>query len=137
MDRFINFVLILLVFIAFFFGFRVGKAVQKIDTPIKQEVKTKETLITPVFTLKQDTIDACNFSFSYPSTLEVNITSGSAMLKSVDKSLDISCASSGASLKSKELYRNIRNGQQVTIDGNQDLLIQLQDSFDPDFTKIE
>jgi hypothetical protein len=137
MDRFINFILILLVFVAFFFGFRIGKAVQKIDTPVKQEVKTKEKLVTPVFSLKQGIIEDCNFSFNYPSTLKATVASKSAILKSNSDQINITCASNGANLNNKVLYRNIRNGLQVTIDGSNELFKQLQESFDPDFTKIE
>lgn len=41
MPRFINFALILLIIIAFLFGVRIGKQVQRIDTPIKTIYKTK------------------------------------------------------------------------------------------------
>ncbi len=118
MSRLLNVLLIILVIIAFFFGVRVGKTVQSIDTPVKIEYKTKKAAPEPTLHLVKKTIKSCLFSFIAPNSLIVEVSSQSALFKLRKEILTLSC---------------LKNSKEITASGSSSLYESLQDGFDSTF----
>ncbi|MEK9179101.1 MAG: hypothetical protein AAB893_01395 [Patescibacteria group bacterium] len=51
MSRIVTILLLLLAIVTFFLGLRMGKYIQKIDTPVKIEYKMKEKIVIVTATL--------------------------------------------------------------------------------------
>ena len=133
MDRIIKFFLVILVLIAFFFGVRVGKKIQTIDTPIKTVNKLKKILITPKITMKKKIITNCLYTFITPDYLSIKLASDSAEISQGKQKLLIECLNNKKS-QTGTVYLNSRTGKQVYISGSKILLKEINAGLDKDFS---
>lgn len=121
MYKFVNFVLAILVVVAFLFGVKVGKTIQKIDTPVKLEYRQKKVFVFPSLKLSRVTLSSCGFSFIIPDNFSRKVSSTSVLIQNNKDKLTIECSK-------PQTQKNI------VVQGNKQLLQQLQAGFDPEFT---
>lgn len=128
MLRFINFLLIVLVIISFFFGVRVGKTIQKIDTPVQTEYTTKK--IIPTVSLVLNTLASCKFSFLTPSSTNVTIASSGATIQLKKQKLNLSCIPEPTKTNEVAKYKNSITNKTLYITGSSSLYQQLKAGFE-------
>ncbi len=119
MQKFVNFVLTILVFVAFLFGVRIGKIIQKIDTPVRTEYKQKKVLVYPTLKLTRISLENCGFDFVIPDNFSYKASSTSAIVYNNDNKLSIDCSN---------------KPKNIIIKGDKNLLQQLGSGFNPEFT---
>ena len=133
MNRFVTFILVILIVIAFFFGLRAGKTIQILDTPIKTITKTKKIVKAPTYHLRNYELINCDFSFVVPDYYHVQISSNSAQLQNQQKQVTINCGLKSTQEKALISLKNLRSGRTVYIQGSKTILKELQGGFDPNY----
>ena len=133
MSRFVIFILIILIIVAFFFGLKAGKTIQILDTPIKTITKTKKVVTAPTYHLKNYELTNCDFSFVVPDYYHVQISSNSAQLQNQQKQITINCGLKSAQEKTLMSLKSLRSGRTVYIQGSKTILKELQGGFDPNY----
>ncbi|MFA6005859.1 MAG: hypothetical protein WC775_05245 [Patescibacteria group bacterium] len=119
MARLLNLLLMLLVIVAFFFGLRLGKWVQLVDTPVKEKVKVQKEVVIPTVNIIRYVVQPCKFEFTAPDTIHVAISSTSASLSQKADVLDITCS---------------KTKQMIIATGSSTLLDQVKQGFDTTFS---
>jgi hypothetical protein len=134
MSRYLTFILILLIFVAFFFGIRIGKTIQTIDTPVK--TIQKKVIVKPTLKLQNYSLKFCSFSFVLPDLYQVKLSSQSAVIKKNQQSLLIACSPALKKTTKTVVYKNLRTGSLVYIEEDNSLYQTIKAGFAAEFQPL-